>query len=328
MSHSANARKAHLYLILTTYLVLALGYGLINPLFEAPDEHYHFFTAVWIAETGTLPAVPQPAGPPASFAPQTAAEWLGPEAAQPPLYYLLAALLIAPFDTSQAQNLTIPNPFTQLGDGSSPTNRNAFVHVQEQWPWPPHVWAAHWLRVVSAVIGLAVLLAIYHTALLMWPDVPQRAKWATAVVALLPQFTFQFSTISNDVLITALASLALYQVVGWGSREERGEKREERGRLLVLALTCGAAALTKNQGLLLIGWVFGGVVSHRMGQRGRGAGGQGAEGISSLTLTTHHYFHLSLFTFYFSSHLSSSPLPSGGAIGGCMGISRPLTNSS
>ena len=287
----------HIRLLLGVYLLLAVGYGLINPLFEAPDEHHHFFTAIWIVQTGTLPAVPQPAGPAATFVPQTAIEWLGPEAAQPPLYYLLAAVLIAPFDLSQAHQLTIPNLFSQLGDGSAPTNRNAFVHVQEQWPWPPHVWAAHLLRMVSAVIGLVVLLAIYHTALLLWPAVPQRARWATAVVALLPQFTFQFSTISNDVLITALASLALYQVV----KIERGDRdtgNASRGQLLLLALTCGAAALTKNQGLLLIGWVFVGLF---LTQWGRVAEAQRSRG-NQLPITNDQLpitQHLALSTFYF-----------------------------
>ena len=52
------------------------AYGVLNPLFEAPDEHWHFFTAESIAQTGRLPRVEAPPD-----------EWLGQEAAQPPLYY-------------------------------------------------------------------------------------------------------------------------------------------------------------------------------------------------------------------------------------------------
>ncbi len=69
-----------LALILLAYLAITLAYGALNPLFEAPDEHWHFFTAESIARTGRLPRVEEPPD-----------EFLGQEAAQPPLYYLLGA---------------------------------------------------------------------------------------------------------------------------------------------------------------------------------------------------------------------------------------------
>ncbi|MEW5986455.1 MAG: hypothetical protein AB1791_07460, partial [Chloroflexota bacterium] len=61
------------------YFVLAAAYGVINPLFEAPDEQHHYFTAESIALYRRLPVVEAEADP-----------WLRQEAAQPPLYYLLA----------------------------------------------------------------------------------------------------------------------------------------------------------------------------------------------------------------------------------------------
>ena len=39
-------------LILLGYLAVTLAYGALNPLFEAPDEHWHFFTAAHIADNG------------------------------------------------------------------------------------------------------------------------------------------------------------------------------------------------------------------------------------------------------------------------------------
>ena len=38
-------RDRRLLLVLLAYLVITLAYGVLNPLFEAPDEHWHFFTA-------------------------------------------------------------------------------------------------------------------------------------------------------------------------------------------------------------------------------------------------------------------------------------------
>jgi hypothetical protein len=62
----------------------------------------------------------------------------------------------------------------------------------------------------------------------------------------------------------------------------------------LLALTCGAAALTKNQGLLLIGWVFVGLFLTAWGRGAEERRSRGATQHSALST-----FHFSLFTFYF-----------------------------
>ncbi|HQF70913.1 MAG TPA: hypothetical protein PLH39_06500, partial [Promineifilum sp.] len=126
-----------LALILLGYLVVTLAYGAVNPLFEAPDEHWHFFTAESIARTGRLPRVETPPD-----------EWLGQEAAQPPLYYLLGAALIAPIDTGGAREAVWLNPFAWIGDASALNNVNRMVHPpEERWPWQGYVLAGHVLRV-------------------------------------------------------------------------------------------------------------------------------------------------------------------------------------
>jgi hypothetical protein len=233
-----------LLLILSVYLLLALGYGAANPLFEAPDEHNHFFTAHYVAEERRLPHVAAEPDP-----------WLGQEAAQPPLYYLLAAAIIGPIDTAAARAEVWPNPFVRLGDAASPTNRNAFVHgPREAWPWQGYVLAAHLLRAFAALLGAGTLLFIYAGARLLWPERPERALLAAAMVAFLPQYAFVHATISNDALIILLATAALYQLLHlWlvGS---------SRHRLLLLGLTLGLAALSKATGLLLIAFTTGTLV--------------------------------------------------------------------
>ncbi len=78
-----------LALILAAYLVITLAYGVINPLFESPDEHMHYFTMQYLVDNGRLPAV----APGNEYD-----QWMGQEAAQPPLYYLLGSALIAPLN--------------------------------------------------------------------------------------------------------------------------------------------------------------------------------------------------------------------------------------
>lgn len=230
-----------LLLVLAVYLLLALAYGAVNPLFEAPDEHRHYFTAQYMAERGRLPRVEEEADP-----------WLGQEAAQPPLYYALGALLIRPLDTAGARETAWPNPFVRMGDASAPTNINAFVHGPwEAWPWRGYALAAHLLRAFSTLLGLGTLLCLYGTGRLLWPARPARALLAVAMTAFLPQFLFLHSAITNDALITLLAAAAVWQVLYvW----LRGATRR---RLLLLGITIGLAILSKTAGLLLLAYAAG-----------------------------------------------------------------------
>lgn len=241
LSNHRPAQQPRLWLvfILATYLLLALGYGLVNPLFEAPDEHWHYFTAQYIAETGALPRVTPEPDP-----------WLAQEAAQPPLYYLLGSLIVRPVPGTDAARETVwPNPFVHLGNASVPVNRNAFVHGPwESWPWHGYALAAHLLRALSAVLGLGTLLAIYCAARLLWPARPARALLAVALVAFLPQFLFVHSAVSNDPLIILLVTVALWQLLSiWLGQDSPA-------RMLLLGGTVGLATLAKTAGLLLFAY--------------------------------------------------------------------------
>jgi hypothetical protein len=223
-------------LILLLYLLLAIGYGLVNPLFEAPDEHWHYFTTQYVAENGRLPYVADDYD-----------EWLSQQAAQPPLYYLLGGLLIRPIDTSSARQQVWLNPFAAIGDASKTTNLNRMVHGPwEDWPWQGYALAAHLLRFMSTFMGLGTLFFVAASARLLWPDRPQRALLAPALLAVWPQFLFIHASVSNDALITLLASAGLYQLLWlW-------QQQVSAGRLLALGVTIGLAALSKNAGALLL----------------------------------------------------------------------------
>jgi hypothetical protein len=174
---NANPRR-WLLLILVAYLLLAVGYGRLTPLFEAPDEHWHYFTAQYIADNRALPSVT------ADYD-----EWLSQEAAQPPLYYLVGALLISPIKAENGREALWLNPFAAIGDASEPNNINRFVHTPaEDWPWQDFALAAHVLRLFSTLLGLGTLVCIYGSGRLLWPTAPEIALLATALVAFLPQF--------------------------------------------------------------------------------------------------------------------------------------------
>lgn len=245
IAHMAH-RTTHLpfYLIALAYLVLALGYGILTPIFEAPDEQHHYFTVETIANSWQLP-----------FVGTEADGWMRQEAAQPPLYYLLGAWLIAPLQLNGAESrATVQfNPLVQTGQKEAIANLNAFVHgAAEQFPWQGRALAVHLLRVFSAVMGLGTLVAIYATGRLIWQQPDKRDWLAVGLVAFLPQFAFIHGAVSNDPLITLLATLTLRQMIRIWQGHTNG------WAFLQLGIFVGLAMLTKNQGLLLLvmgGWL-------------------------------------------------------------------------
>ena len=234
-----GAVLSHLQLLsitLVLYLLITASYSVINPLFEAPDEHFHYFTVQSIVDSGRLPVVGDEYD-----------ELLGPEPAQPPLYYLLGALLIAPVDTADAREQIWLNDLAWIGTAEALTNVNRSVPTpQEAWPWQGYALAAHLLRALSILFGLGTLLCIYGSGRRLWPDDRRPALLATALVAFLPQFNFIHAAVTNDSLITFLSAAGIWQLLRlWQSGATRP-------RLLLLGVTVGLAALTKNAGVLLL----------------------------------------------------------------------------
>lgn len=259
-----RATRRLLALILGIYALLAVAYSIASPPFETPDENLHYFTADFIARNGRLPTTSDPGG-------------MGQEAAQPPLYYAAAALLIRALDrdgrpaqlwpnprvdvSSVAGNLWIspltpPNPRGESG-ARPPINANMFVRApEEQWPWRGHVLAAHAARLLSAALGLGTLLCIYAAGRVVWPAAPGRALLATALVAFLPQFAFIHAAVSNDAAITFFSAAALWQLLRFLNSPDPSLSRSP-APLLFLGLTIGLAMLSKAAGLLLLAYGAG-----------------------------------------------------------------------
>ena len=232
------SERGWLGLILVTYLLVTLAYGVVNPLFEAPDEHWHYFTAQYIADMGKLPVVTDDYD-----------EWLSQEAAQPPLYYWLGSWLIRLVETGNPRQQVWLNPFfpTAVGNAAALANKNLVVHTAaEAWPWQGYVLAGHLLRGLSTLFGLGTLVCVYGSGRLLWPKQSHRALLATGLVAFLPQFNFVHASITNDGLMTLLASLTIWQLLRLWHTAVTGP------RLLLLGITIGLAALTKTAGLLLL----------------------------------------------------------------------------
>jgi hypothetical protein len=177
------------------------GFNVNTPIFEAPDEQHHFHTSKYIADTGTLPFAD------INTLPRQAA-------AQSPLYYVVAAVVLKLSDLDTKPTTLIDNPFVEIPSMNATANVNAFVHSHgERWPWRDLSLAVHLVRFLSAAAGLVTLLSIYGTAILLWPAIPLIAICATGLVAFLPQFGFLHGAITNDTFLIASCSFALYLFV-------------------------------------------------------------------------------------------------------------------
>lgn len=223
------------WMILVLYLLLAIGYNLTIPIFEAPDENYHYFTAQYIAQAGRLPN-------------SLTDSDMGQEAAQPPLYYLIAAGLIRLLPPTSPPELWL-NPHARLGNASSPLNINQFIHPPNE-SQLPYAQTVRTVRLLSTLFGLATLLLVYQAARLLWTTPSPYPVLAMGIVAFCPQFIFHHAVVTNDSLIILLATAGIFQLLSLFYHPLTHH------RALLLGLTIGCAILTKMAGLLLLGYAL------------------------------------------------------------------------
>ena len=234
-SQCRSRRISPLVILLTTFAVLVLLHGWATPLFEAPDEVWHYAYARWLAEGQGLPSMADNA----SGANQ--------EVAQPPLYYGVAALLSDPFPDSDLGALFWHNPgFGYQARGTVPDNKNMLIHTSaEQWPWRGAVLTVHMARLASLLFGLLTVLAAWGLGYETFQE--RRGALLTAsLVAFQPQFVFMSSVVSNDSAAAALSTAALWLAARILRRG--GTRRRSVG----IGLLVGLAALTKTSALLLV----------------------------------------------------------------------------
>ena len=226
-------------LIAATFFILALIYSIVTPIFESPDELWHYPLVWHLAHTAQLP-VQDPANP----------QLWQQEGSQPPLYYALAALLTAPIPTADLPALIYPNPHADIGRVSADGNANIVVHTpREAFPWQGAVLAIHLARLFSVVLATGTVLTVYALSRALWPHNLPFALIAMAFVAFNPMFIFIAGSVNNDNLITLLAGLILWRLIVLVS----GQVAPRPEQFVALGLLIGAALLAKVSGLGLLG---------------------------------------------------------------------------
>ncbi|NKQ37264.1 MAG: hypothetical protein HF973_16815 [Chloroflexi bacterium] len=233
-----DAGKRGLIIVTAVFCLLGLVYSVVIPLFEAPDEVWHFFFINEMAETGRMPVQPT----------EGQNVWLR-ESGQPPLYHLLAAALVAPLDTSAFPDFVRFNPdhpfVTNYSQSEAP---NLFIHTRaEDFPWTGAVLAVHLARLLSVAFGALTLAGVWLVVREIAPDAPELALLATAVTAFNPAFVYISSVVNNDTAVAALSTWVLWLSI----RLAKGKTtwKSELG----LGVLLGLAFLSKLSALALLG---------------------------------------------------------------------------
>lgn len=183
------------------YLALTIAYALAIPLWEAPDEPAHFLYINALAETGQ---------PPAPSPPQRDSFWKNGyvtsvyEWYQPPLYYALAAPVVA-----ASRSVGFLSAFDGFPEINPPFPQAVRLFVAQ----PFRFSETHLLRILSAWIGLATIATIHALARRLFPQEKHLPALAAGFVAFIPQFNFLHAYVTNDTLAIFLSSLGMASLV-------------------------------------------------------------------------------------------------------------------
>ena len=204
------------------------------PLFEAPDEYYHFGVIVHLARTGHLPdpqsieeAIEQPSRQMAFHA---------------PLYYLISSILVKPIDLEDFETYR-RNPHAAIGEPSLHTNLNFIAHVGD--PFRGTGLAVRIVRVFSSLLGAVTLIGTYLFARLAIPQRKAFALWSVLFVLFNPQFLFIHAVVSNDTLVTTLSTILL-ALTAYALRNPIDVRF-----VLISGILLALASIAKASGLLL-----------------------------------------------------------------------------
>ena len=199
----ARLTRYLLLVILAVFVTLSLVYSLAVPLFEGPDEIWHYAFANHLASGGGLPVFD--AAQPATFL---------RNGAHPPLYYVLIAALIAPIDRADFPadyRFNVASP--RITPGAAGTSPNLLIHTaREDFPFRNTALAGHLARLVSIALGALTIAGVFYVARHLLRD-ERLALIAAALSAFIPQFVYGTALVNNDALAAASATWLLYALL-------------------------------------------------------------------------------------------------------------------
>jgi len=182
-----------LLLILVWHLGVSLSYSLTLPILEGEDESLHFDYVRFLIREQRLPRGSDDTG----------------ESHQPPLSYFLIALFTFWVPDQTRPELNDFWAYDTFRPGVD--NKNLYLHSPaEAFPYTDTTLAVRLGRLFSTVCGLGVVIGVFATTRVAFPERPGLALGAAAFTASLPAFLASVSGISNDPLGACLGASLIY----------------------------------------------------------------------------------------------------------------------
>jgi hypothetical protein len=185
---TSHAGTGWLLLIFSLYACLALGYSLLMPVWEAPDEPAHYHIAWFLARSGHYPTTKQ-----------------NYEANQPRAFYYLGSWVIRALDRVDRGYSAYFLPHENKFNIRMPVHR--FDWDAANYRFMPAVQILRWINVLFGAAGLWLSWKAFR---LLTPAVPALRLAALALAALTPQFLHIMSSVNNDALGTLAGALLFY----------------------------------------------------------------------------------------------------------------------
>ena len=180
-----------LVLIFSLYFVLAVGYSLLMPIWEAPDEPAHYHLAWHLARYDKY------ASPEINY-----------EAQQPRLFYFFGSWIIRALDKVNPEFTWYSLPKENKFNIRIPEPR--FEWTDENYRFVPGVYILRW---VNILFGGVALWLIWKTFKLIAVDEPVLSLAALILAALTPQYLHIMSSVNNDALGTLAGALLFYLAI-------------------------------------------------------------------------------------------------------------------
>jgi hypothetical protein len=228
----------HRAALVVVFVVFCAINNLTLPIFEAPDEVAHYKFAAFLMRERRLPDLRTPEAP-------------SHEAAQPPLYYALTALVISPIDHGNLTDISHLNPqwFDRELNPDFVTVANQHRHTDaERWPYQGAVWGVRVARALSSLLGAITILAVCSIACSATGGSALASMLAGIAVAFNPKFVHVASIVSNDIAIICAATVAM----AWLCRLLRDTREPAWRDVAGLGALVGVAVLCKLGGLGLL----------------------------------------------------------------------------
>ena len=178
-------------LIISLFVLLAFGYSVLMPIWEAPDEPAHYHIAWYLARAGRYPTLK-----------------INYEAGQPRTYYYTASLVIRALDKINPRLSDYFLPFEYKHNLRKPERR--FDWTSDNYRFLLGVYLLRWINIV---IGALALWVSWKAIQVIAPDKPALRLAAIALAGLTPQYLHITSSVSNDALGALAGALLFYLAV-------------------------------------------------------------------------------------------------------------------